>query len=80
MSSSVPEPRRTLAADPARSQHLAPFLTARELAERLRVHPKTILAWVRHEKLPCTRLPGGRTLYVLTQVLRWLELRREGQT
>jgi excisionase family DNA binding protein len=35
------------------------LLTARETAQQLRVNPETILRWVREDKLPAVKLPGG---------------------
>jgi len=35
------------------------LLTARTLAERLKVRPATVLRWARNGELPSIRLPGG---------------------
>jgi excisionase family DNA binding protein len=44
------------------------------------VHPKTVKDYVRHRKLPYHSRVGLRYRFDLSQVSRWLELRREGQT
>jgi excisionase family DNA binding protein len=50
------------------------FLTVAELAERLRIHPKTVLRYVRSRShpLPHVRLPGGMVRLRLSDVDRWL--------
>jgi excisionase family DNA binding protein len=53
-----------------------PLLTTAEVARLLRIHPKTVLRYVKTSGLPCTRL-GGRLRFMSAQVLRWLEQRKE---
>ncbi|MBI1797169.1 MAG: helix-turn-helix domain-containing protein [Candidatus Eisenbacteria bacterium] len=52
-----------------------PLLTVSEVSAWLRLHPKTVLRYVRTGRLPCTRL-GGRPRFDRTQVARWLTERR----
>ena len=53
-----------------------PLLTVREVAQMLRVHEKTIYAWVAKGRLPCIRL-GNRLRFDPTTVSRWLGERRD---
>lgn len=48
------------------------FLTVRELAELLRVKPRTIYEMVAQKKIPF-RKAGRRTLFLLEDVLQWTE-------
>jgi excisionase family DNA binding protein len=60
------------------AQRLARW-TTRDVADFLRVHPKTVERYVRLYGLPCCRL-GGRYRFDPVQVARWLESRKEGVT
>jgi excisionase family DNA binding protein len=55
------------------------LLTPRDVAELLRVHPKTVLRYVRTAGLPCVRLPGGDVRLRRSEVDRWLD-RREAES
>lgn len=48
------------------------FLDARELAERLDVGYKTVLAWARRGKIPHVRDAHGRLLFNLNSVIETL--------
>lgn len=41
---------------PAEKSRFEPVLTVSEAALLLRVHPKTLQAWARAGKVPCTRM------------------------
>jgi excisionase family DNA binding protein len=56
------------------------FLTAREVAERLGVHVKTVLRYVRTAGLPVCRLPGNDLRFAWPEVSRWLTERKETRT
>jgi excisionase family DNA binding protein len=51
------------------------LITAREVAERLRVGRKTILKWTRQGALPGFRLPSGALRYREADLAQWLEER-----
>jgi len=51
------------------------LLTARQVANELGVHVKTILAWVQRGELPAFRLPGGAIRFRATDLEAWLEER-----
>jgi len=58
------------------------LLTVREVAEWLRVHEKTVYAWVEKGqrekgKLPCIRL-GKQLRFRASDVSRWLQAPKEG--
>lgn len=55
------------------------LLTAREAADLLRVHPKTLyrLARLRSNPLPSIRV-GGRLKFDPSDVTSWIRQRREG--
>ncbi|GFO81566.1 MAG: hypothetical protein A49_11930 [Methyloceanibacter sp.] len=62
------------------ARHFLPahsILTVPEVADWLRVRPSTIYTWAASGKLPCLRI-GGRIRFLLADVLRWLEARKEG--
>lgn len=48
------------------------FLTVLELAELLRVKPRTVYEMVAQKKIPF-RKAGRRTLFLLEDVLQWTE-------
>ena len=56
------------------------FLTAREIADRLGLHVKTVLRYVRTSGLPACRLPGGDLRFEWLEVLEWLGRRKENRT
>jgi excisionase family DNA binding protein len=56
------------------------FLTTREVAERLGVHAKTVLRYVRTSGLPVCRLPGNDLRFAWPEVSRWLTERKEART
>jgi excisionase family DNA binding protein len=68
--------------DRARAPSAAPerFLTAREVAERLGIHVKTVLRYVQTAGLPVCRLPGGDLRFAWPEVSEWLSARREART
>lgn len=51
------------------------LLTAREVADRLGVHPETVLRWTRRGELPARRLPGGAIRYREDELDEWLDER-----
>lgn len=55
------------------TEGLETLLTVEEVAARLRIHPKTVLRYVRSRSrpLPCVRL-GGRLRFRASDVDRWL--------
>ena len=53
------------------------LLTAREVAEFLGVHEKTVYGWINQDGLPCFRL-GNRLRFRANDVLRWVTARKEG--
>lgn len=54
------------------TQEARPFLTAPEVAARLRCSVRTIHELSRHNKIPLRRLPGSRQLLFLSEHLaRW---------
>ena len=61
---------------PARSggqpEDATPLLTSRELAERLNVSTRTVLAWTQKKKIPHLRLPDGRPRYKWKDVVACL--------
>jgi excisionase family DNA binding protein len=56
------------------------FLTSHEVADRLGLHVKTVLRYVRCAGLPACRLPGGDLRYAWPEVSRWLNERKEAST
>ena len=58
----------------------ARLLSTAELAAWMGVHPKTVKGYVRYQKLPYHSRVGMRYRFNLSQVSRWLELRRESCT
>jgi excisionase family DNA binding protein len=48
------------------------LLTAREVAQQLRVSPSTVLRWVRDDKIPGFRLPGGALRFRESDLAEWL--------
>lgn len=53
-----------------------PLLTVPEVADLLRLKPKTVYEWVGKGRLPCFRL-GGRIRFSRSEVLRWLAAQKE---
>jgi excisionase family DNA binding protein len=53
------------------------LLTVRELAARLRLHPKTLYAFVARGSIPHIRI-GRRVLFSAEQVQIWLRAREGG--
>ena len=51
------------------------LLTARQVADLLGVHVKTVLAWIQRGELPAIRLPGGAIRVRETELDDWLEER-----
>jgi excisionase family DNA binding protein len=49
---------------------LPKFLTVEEVAEMLRVKPRTIYDWVSQRRIPF-RKAGDRTVFLLTEILEW---------
>ena len=54
-----------------------PFLTRRELAERLRLKPRTLAAWSAKGKGPQCCIIGSRVLYRLDGVVAWERQQRD---
>jgi excisionase family DNA binding protein len=55
----------------------ASLLSARQVAELLGVHPKTLPTLIRRDGLPCLWV-GRRRRFELGEVNRWLSERKEG--
>ena len=55
------------------------YLNAREVAERLGIHVKTVLRYVRTAELPVCRLPGGDLRFAWPEVSEWLSSRKENR-
>jgi excisionase family DNA binding protein len=51
------------------------LVTARQVADRLGVAPRTVLRWTRRGELPAIRLPGGALRYDEHHLDGWLEER-----
>jgi excisionase family DNA binding protein len=49
------------------------LLTAREVAEALRVDTATVQRWARTEQIGCVRLPSGRLRFPRAEVQRLLD-------
>jgi helix-turn-helix protein len=49
------------------------WLTAREAAGIVRVHPVTLLKWARLGKVPHRRLSARKIVFPLSQLTAWLE-------
>jgi excisionase family DNA binding protein len=58
---------------PVRSAMKRQWLTAREAAEVVRIHPVTLLRWAREGKVPHRRLSARKILFPLSQLTAWLE-------
>lgn len=51
------------------------YMTVRELAAELRVHPRSIYRWASERTGPPRVQVGGRTLYRRAAVIEWLRAR-----
>jgi excisionase family DNA binding protein len=51
--------------------------TVRDVAEFLKIHPKTIYEWAARGDLPCFRI-GNCLRFYPTDIARWVSARREG--
>jgi len=49
------------------------WLTAREAAGIVRVHPVTLLKWAREGKVPHRRLSARKIVFPLSQLTAWME-------
>jgi excisionase family DNA binding protein len=58
-------------------QRLAPLLTVQEVADLLRIHPKTVYDLAARGRMPCVRV-GSRLRFVPRELDRWLSARKEG--
>lgn len=52
------------------------WMTLREVAELLGVHPSTVRMWADQGKLPAYRTPGGHRRFSREEVLAWVRMRR----
>ena len=50
--------------------------TVRDVAEFLKIHPKTIYDWASRGELPCFRI-GNRLRFSPTELTRWVSARKE---
>ncbi len=60
---------------PARISELPDVLTAEEVADLLRVHPKTLLAWAKEGSIPARALRSGKRTtwrFMKDEILEWL--------
>jgi excisionase family DNA binding protein len=55
------------------------FLTAEEVAERLRVRPDTIRLWSRQGRIPSKKLARNVVRFHLAEVMAALESERQGR-
>ena len=83
-STALATPERVRQGRAARIDSLAPcvpdrFLTARDVADRLGLHVKTALRYVRVAGLPACRLPGGDLRFAWPEVSEWLGRRKEAR-
>lgn len=53
-----------------RSGEKSRFLTVEDLAEMLRVEPRTVYSWVSKGSVPF-RKAGRRTVFLLDEILEW---------
>jgi len=51
------------------------FLTVEEVAELLRVSPRSVYDWVSQEQIPF-RKAGRRTIFLLDEILEWTSERQ----
>jgi excisionase family DNA binding protein len=51
------------------------FLTVEEVAELLRVSPRSVYDWVSQGQIPL-RKAGRRTIFLLDEILKWSSERR----
>jgi excisionase family DNA binding protein len=49
------------------------LMTPGEVAQLLRVNPKTVTRWAIANKLTCIRTPGGHRRYRITEVMKILD-------
>jgi excisionase family DNA binding protein len=49
------------------------WLTAREAASIVRIHPVTLLRWAREGKVPHRRLSARKIVFSFSQLTAWLE-------
>jgi excisionase family DNA binding protein len=55
---------------------LPQFLTVEEVAELLRVSPRSVYDWVSQGAIPFHKA-GRRTIFLLDEILEWTALERE---
>jgi len=58
---------------------LPTFLTVEEVAELLRVSPRSVYDWVSQGVIPFHKA-GRRTIFLLDEILEWTSRDSEGQT
>jgi excisionase family DNA binding protein len=58
------------------TRKVEPLATGREVADLLRVHPKTVERWRKESGLPCLRV-GGSIRFVVSDVFSWASARKE---
>ena len=51
------------------------LLTVNELAALLKVHPKTVRAWVKQGKIPVIKMPGRGVRFDQDKIEKWIETR-----
>lgn len=72
----VRERERQATAPPGAVLGREALYTTTEVAQLLRVHPKTIEQWRKRLGLPCLAI-GGRVRFDVSDVLRWASARKE---
>jgi excisionase family DNA binding protein len=56
------------------------FLTAKEAAKIVRLHPVTLLRWAREGRVPHRRLSPRKIVFPRSQLVAWLESGYTGST
>jgi excisionase family DNA binding protein len=59
------------------SMHVVPLMTVPEVADFLRLHPKTVYDLVARSELPCVRV-GSAIRFDARDIASWVSARKEG--
>jgi Helix-turn-helix domain len=71
------EELRGLIVDLERKQRYPTFLDVNDLADMLRVKPRTVHEWVARRQIPY-RKAGDRTVFLLADILKWTNRQHGG--